>query len=509
MNSNNIVKMVLQPILMVGLLIGASSIGYIFHSSGFPETNVVIIYLLAVHMIAWLTNGYLWGILASVISTFIFNYFFTVPYFTFTVSDPSYIITFTTMTMIALITSTITSHSKKSASDARQREAETKSVYNLTNNLTDAKGIYDIVGFAITEISACFMCQAAFLCFREDGSPERYFVQQLSDKKQVRREVDNTGEIKRRIERLSMAYDIGEEFYDWPIYGQEAIHGIIRIPIETAREMGAAQTRLLRSMIESIALALDRLRAAEERIKFREETIQERYRGNLLRAISHDLRTPLSSIMGTAEMLMDMLSSEDPRFTLALDIHKDTNWLHSLVENILSLTRLQEGRLIIKKQLEAVEEILGGAVEYISKQWPQYEINVSVPEELLLVPMDAKLIKQVLINLLDNAIKHTLPKQEIHVSVTKDDHAHIAVFVVGDCGSGISQEDLPNVFQLFYTSHTQHADAKHGIGLGLTICEAIINAHGGSIEARNRADKNGAEIIFKLPLEVENNEHIS
>ncbi len=504
----NIGKKVLQPLLIVGFLFGASLIGYIFNINGFPETNIVIIYLLAVHMISWLSSGYFWGILASLGATFIFNYFFTEPYFTFSVYDSSYIITFITMTMIALITGTITSHAKKSAAGARQREAETKAVYNLTNHLTDAKEVYEIVGFAVSEISACFMCRAACLCFREDGFPESFFIQQLSDKRQIRREVDNPEEIKRRIERLSMGCDIGSEFYDWPIYGQEAIHGIVRIPIEVAQEMNIAQTRLLHSMIESIALAMDRLRSTEERIKFREETIQERYRGNLLRAISHDLRTPLSSIMGTAEMLMDMSSKQDIRYSLASEIHKDANWLHSLVENILSLTRLQEGKLIIKKQLEAAEEILGGTIAYIAKQWPSYEISVSVPEELLLVPMDAKLIKQVLINLLDNAIKHTSHDEEISISVTKDADSRWAIFVVRDCGVGISKEDIPNIFQLFYTSNTQHADAKHGIGLGLAICDAIIKAHGGNIEARNRTDKKGAEVIFKLPMEVDNNEHV-
>lgn len=509
MNRHDKAKVTLQPLLMVGLLAVSSGIGYAFHFSGFPETNIVITYLLAVHMIAWLTDGFLWGILSSVVATFIFNYFFTEPYLTFSVNDPSYIITFVIMTVIALITSTIASHARQSALDARQKEAETKAVYNLTNHLTDAGNIHDIVGFAVGEISACFECHAACLCFGEDGIPEKFFIQQLSGKRQVRREVENVEEVKRRVECLRTSYDVGSEFYDWPIYGHENTLGMIRIPIESAQAMSVAQTRLLHSMIESVALAMDRLRASEQRIKSREETVQERYRGNLLRAISHDLRTPLSGIMGTSEMIMDMSGSDDPRYTLASAIHKDADWLHSLVENILSLTRLQEGRLIVNKQPEAVEEVLAGAIDRISKQWPEYEINVSVPDELLMIPMDARLIRQVLINLLDNAVKHTPPNGEISISVVKDESTRFGVFKVSDSGSGISQEDLPHIFQMFYTSRTQLADAKHGIGLGLTICDAIIRAHGGSIEARNRLDRTGAEFTFTLPLGVTENEPLS
>ena len=503
-------KVMIQcTILTILLLAGASVIGYLFDLTGFPETNIVITYLLAVHMIAWLTDGFLWGILSSIVATFLFNYFFTEPYLTFSVNDPSYIITFVIMTIVALITSTIASHAKKSALDARQKEAETKAVYNLTNHLTDADNIRDIVGFAISEISEYLGCQAACLCFKENGTPENFFTQHRSDHQQIRREIKNAEEIRHRIEQLKTGYDIGSEFYDWPIYGHNNILGIVRIPVQTGQAMSVAQVRLLRSMIESVALALGRLLASEQHNRSREETIQERYRGNLLRAISHDLRTPLSGIMGTSEIIMDMSNQDDPRYDLASAIHKDADWLHSLVENILSLTRLQEGRLMVNKQPEAVEEVLAGAIDRIAKQWPKYEVNVSMPNELLMISMDAKLIRQVLINLLDNAIKHTPQGGEISISVVKDENSHLGIFKIIDSGSGISQKDLPHIFQMFYTSSTQIADAERGIGLGLTICDAIIKAHGGTIKAGNRMNRTGAEFTFTLPLEVQMHEQFS
>lgn len=500
---------VYHALLMAGLLSAASVTGYLFRFLKFPETNIVIVYLLAVLMTAWLTYGFVFGILASVIATFLFNYFFTEPHFTFIVYDLSYIITFVIMTITALITSAITSHAKQSALSAREREAETKAVYNLTNHLTDARDIHDIAGIAVGAISDCFACMASCLCFNENDMPETFFVQQVSDGRQIRREAENAEDVRHRIEKMPIGFDIGTEFHDWPIHGRESILGIIRIPKENAQVMSEAQIRLLRSMIESTALAMDRFRSAEQRIKAREEAVQEYYRGNLLRAISHDLRTPLSGIMGTSEMLMDMTRLDDPRYSLAAGIHKEADWLHALVENILSLTRLQDGRLVLNKQMEAAEEVIGGAVNHVSRRSPKHEITVKAPDEFLLVPMDAKLIRQVLVNLLDNAIKHTFPEKEICVSVTKDENTHLAIFSVKDSGIGIAVDDLPNIFQMFYTSRAQYADAKHGIGLGLAICDAIIKAHGGNIEARNRSDGQGAEFIFTLPLEVEYNEYLS
>jgi two-component system sensor histidine kinase KdpD len=487
-------------LILVMMIAAATGIGWIFRMIGFPETNIVIVYLLSVLMTARLTRGYVYGIIASMIATCAFNYFFTRPYYTLSVNDPSYLITFSIMTITAFITSALTSKVKQNALEAQGKEEETSALFQLTNRLTDAADIPDIAGITTETISGIINCRAACLCFDEKGQPERNFIQQQSIGKQVRRKVDNASEIKHRIEGLRIAYDAGEEFYDWPIYGREAILGVMRIPKETAVSMSEPQKRLLRSMIESAALAMDRFRSAQDQQKSREETEQERYRGNLLRAISHDLRTPLTGIMGTAEILMGMTGRTDPRYALAQGINKDADWLHSLVENILSLTRLQDGKLTITKQPEAVEEVIGGAVSHMMKRYPEYEIMVSIPEDVLIVPMDAKLIEQVLINLFDNAVKHSTLDCEIGISVREE--RNMAVFSITDHGNGIALSDLPNIFQMFYTTASGEADARRGVGLGLTICEAIIKAHGGVIEGHNRIDGQGAEFTFTLPMEV-------
>jgi len=402
----------------------------------------------------------------------------------------------------------LTTHAKQNAVEAREKEAGTKILYTLTNHLTDAADIHDIAGIATNAISKMLNSNVGCLWFDTNGKPEQTFIQQVSPQKRIHRKIPDVDALLHRIEGLKTDYDIGTEFYDWPIYGRETTLGLIRVPKETAKAMSESQTRMLHAMIESTALAMDRFRAMQQRIKFNEEIAQERFRGNLLRSISHDLRTPLSGIIGTSEMLLNMTAKDDLRYPLMAGIHKDANWLHSLVENILSLTRLQDGKLVLNKQEEAAEEVVGAAIRHISRHYPEHEIAVHVPDELLLVPMDAKLIRQVLINLLDNAVKHTTLQDEISVSVTKDVERNYAVFSVRDSGEGIVASELPNIFQMFYTSRVKHSDAQPGIGLGLPICDAVVKAHGGRITAHNRTDGPGVELIFTLPLEVKDHESI-
>lgn len=488
-------------LITIALIVAATLIGLIFREINFPETNIVIVYLLAILLVARFTYGFMYSVISTIIVTYALNYFFTEPYFTLRVNDPQYFITFLVMAITAIITSALTSKVKQNAVEAQKKEAETSALYKLTNRLTDATDLSDIASIATSTISSIMGCRVAFLCFDENGEPEQSFIQQQDSKNQVRRNLDNKAEIRHRMEGLRTAFDTGLEFCDWPIYGTEQILGVLRIPTEAVVKMGDSRICLLRSMIESTALAMDRFRSMQARLKSKEEMVQERYRGNLLRAISHDLRTPLSGIMGTAEILMDMTEKSDERYALAEGIHKDADWLHSLVENILSLTRLQEGKLMLHKEVEAVEEIVGSAVEHIMERAPEHQINVHIPDEPLFVAMDAKLVMQMLINLLDNAVKHTMAEEEITVTVTEDSIAKKAIFSIADQGEGISSEDLPHIFQMFYTTHGKQADSQRGVGLGLAICEAIATAHGGTIIGHNRSDRRGAEFIVTLPME--------
>ena len=491
-----------QGLLCAGAFVcAATAIGWLFRILQFPETNIVVVYILSVILTARFTDGYMWGIVTTVLSTCAFNIFFTQPYYTLSVDDPTYFITFSIMAITSIITSALTSKAKKMTAEAIHNERQTSALYDLTSHLADAESAEQIAGITVETVSRIMDCKAACLCFDGQGKPEHTFIQQKSESEQIHRCVSNPDDIQHRIENLRTDYDAGDEFYDWPIYGSESVLGIVRIPKQRAEVMEDQQKKLLHSMIETTAIAMDRLRVMKERIRTQEEAAQERYRGNLLRAISHDLRTPLAGIMGTSEMIMDMTDHTDTRYGLAEGIYRDADWLHALVENILSLTRLQDGRLMLHKEMEPVEEVVGVAVAAMEKRAPEREISVNIPDDILLLPMDARLIGRVLTNLMDNAVKHTKEGEEISVTVSKDTLHHMAVFTVADTGTGISKQDLPNIFQMFYTTKGKGPDARRGIGLGLAICESIVTAHGGTIRAQNQEHGKGAVFTFTLPLE--------
>ena len=474
----------------------ATALGYLFAFVGFPETNIVLVYLAAVLLIARYTHGPGYALAASVLATFAFNYFFTEPRFTFEVSDTSYLITFAIMMFTAIFTSTLTAQMKRSARRALARERDTQALYQLTNHLSDAQSMEAIGTAALGSIGQTFGCDAALLFLTEKGEAERSYLQYAAGNI-MHRELCASDEVASRVQLLHTGCVETEAGQEWPLYGQQRILGVLRLP---RMALSDAQRQLLCSMLESISMAIERLSAAQAQHRYREESFQERTRSNLLRAISHDLRTPLSGIMGTSEMIRDLSAQDDPRRRLAQDIWRDADWLRALVENILSLTRLEDGRLQIEKQPEAVEEIVGSALAQMERRAPDREIDAELPEELLMVPMDAKLIVQMLVNLLDNAVRHTPPGNEIKVCVEKRDGK--AVFSVLDRGEGIREEDLPHLFERFYTTRGKSADAARGVGLGLSICDAIARAHGGSIRAQSR-EGGGAIFTFELPMEEE------
>lgn len=483
--------------LTVFALAAATAIGLIFGKLDFHETNIVLLYLFSVLLTARFTKGYFYGIIASAVSILLFNWFFTEPYFTLKVHDPTYIITFFIMMLTSVLTSALTTKVKLAAEEAIKREKESNALFQMTNHLTDAEdpdAVSRIIANAVGDILGC---RTAFICFDENGNPGKNYVQRRDDRTLIHRELEDGEELKRRMENLHSGADITEDSCLYPVYGKTDILAVLRIPKEVSAAMTDSQTRMLHSVIESCSLALERLRSLEEQARSREETTQERYRSNLLRAISHDIRTPLSGIMGTGEMIISTTEKSDPRYARVEDILKDARWLHDMVENILNLTKLRDGKMVISKEPEAVEEVVGAVLAIMEKRLPDRNIELEMPENVVMAPMDARLVSQVLINLIDNAEKHTPKDKEISLSV-KTDENDIRI-TVSDRGSGIAESDLPHIFEMFYTTGYKNPDSKRGVGLGLAICRSIVEAHGGKIIAKNRKG-GGAEFTFTLPM---------
>lgn len=240
---------------------------------------------------------------------------------------------------------------------------------------------------------------------------------------------------------------------------------------------------------------------AKQQERLRAENEKEKMRANLLRSVSHDIRTPLTSIVGSTSAVLDdpSLSAVEQRELLET-VRSEAQWLIRVVENLLSITRIGEDQAHIAKESEAAEEVLSEAVRKFRRRFPQVRVSVAVPENLLLVPMDPILIEQVLSNLLENAAVHGVTTTEIHLTVYEE--ARFACFSVRDNGQGIPEKELPALFD-GTLKHTDSSigDGKRNMGLGLSVCLAIVRAHGGAMEAKNL--ECGAEFLFRLPLSKE------
>ena len=227
------------------------------------------------------------------------------------------------------------------------------------------------------------------------------------------------------------------------------------------------------------------------------EAESEKMRANLLRAISHDLRTPLTGIMGSTSLLLDkpdVLTKEEKRAILT-NIYEDSDWLLHMVENLLTITRLQGNNFDISTCAEAVEEVISESLHKFHKRYPDAEIVVHFPEEFIMLPMDAILIEQVTINLLENAVTHSHSSKPVDFLV--EDYPDNVTFTIRDHGVGIPKNMLEHLFDGTAYLATQIADTRKGMGIGLSICKTIITAHNGTLIGQNHAD--GAEFIFTLP----------
>lgn len=236
-----------------------------------------------------------------------------------------------------------------------------------------------------------------------------------------------------------------------------------------------------------------------EREKLLMEAEKETMRANLLRAVSHDLRTPLTSIIGMAQAYEEsgaFLSAEE-KDKMVSNIREDAEWLLNMVENLLSVTRIRMEDARVTTTSECLEEVVAGAVQRFRKRLPDAKVRVRVPDEFIMVPMDPVLICQVIINLLENAVYHSGSEDTIDFYVEKAEDE--VIFHVRDYGKGIEPERLKVIFDGVGTDNNESGDAHKGMGIGLTICKTIILAHHGDIWAINQSQ--GAEFIFTLPLE--------
>lgn len=453
----------------LGVFVLATLLSLGMHRIGVSKESIIMVFLLGVIFSSTLTSSFIWGILNSFASLLAFNYFFTEPQYTFVMYHTSDIILLFFFLVTAIVSGTMTSRLQKQIEIAEKNERTTTILYQIASGFLAVSGERSILSQALSYVNEFIGCKAVVRLDR-DGS---LYPDQAS------------AGIK--------------PSHTFPI--QSAAGNLGALQLFEAEAAIDKQTELIaRSIATQLGIALDReiLYNEQENIKIAME--REQLRATLLRSVAHDLRSPLTALLGAGNLLADNYNrlTEDERKKLAMDLSEEILWLTNLVENILNMTRINESRLVLKKEGEIIDDVVSEAVSHVERHLKGRIFSVHLPEKVVMAPMDGKLIVQVLINLLENAIRHTPPDSEICLEVIEG--RKLLKVVVADTGNGIDDQVKEKMFDNFFTLDQGVVDGKRGIGLGLTICKAIVEAHGGTIYAESNWPK-GTRLIFTLPLE--------
>lgn len=491
-------------IIAIFIIVLATFISILSVKAGFSKDNVLLFYILGILFISINTKGYIIGIIASLINAFLFNYLFTNPMLTFSMQDPKYLTTVPLFTLVAIITSTLTTKIKEEANLSAKKEKNTQMLYQMSRSFLQIVGRKNIVSQGLEHINNSIKRTVVFYFTNIDGSiEEMHYKLEFDDDMSLINDEDEKAVavwVARNDKAAGAGTDTlpGAKLYYIPVMGYNKNAGVIGIDC-SENNIDNDEQILIDTIIAQMSLALDREVLYREQEKSKIDIERERLRNDLLRAISHDLRTPLTGIVGASSLIIQSIDKLDNNSILKFveGIQEDGEWLIRLVENLLSMTRIDEGKLELKKENEIVDEIIYEAINHVKKRTGNHEIKVELPNEVLLVPMDGKLIEQVLVNLIDNALKYTPQESIIKVSAYKENK--FIVFDIVDNGYGIKDDLAEQLFERFFTSGNTCVDSRKGVGLGLAICKSIINAHGGEIKARNNKTK-GATFQFKIPL---------
>ena len=477
-------------------------IGLLFQKLNFTDTNIVTIYILGVLLTSIVTDGYLCSVAGSFLSVFLFCFFLTEPRMSFQTYAVGYPVTFLITLISSVLTGALAAKLKTHAKLSAQLAFRTQILFDTDRLLQKAKGEREILDVTCTQLLRLLNRNiTAYVVENNALSEGKLFSGAEEDTEDFLTKEEQqiarwTYENRQRAGASTHHFPQAKCLY-LAIRSGNNVYGVIGIPLQK-ETLDSFEYSILLSVINECALAMENAQNAMEKEKNAVIAKNEQLRADLLRAISHDLRTPLCSISGNADMLLSNSErlDEATKHQIYTDIYDDSEWLIGVVENLLSITRLNDGRLKFKFSDQLLDEVIAESLRHISRKHDDYKI-VSDCEELVLARMDVRLIIQVLVNLIDNAIKYTPPGSVICIQGTKTDGK--AQISVKDNGPGIPEEMKPHIFQMFYTGKTTVADSHRSLGLGLALCHSIIEAHDGTLILTDH-DPHGCNFTFTLPL---------
>ncbi|MGI6052863.1 MAG: DUF4118 domain-containing protein [Bilifractor sp.] len=495
----------LRDILIeTGLLVLATIIGMVFDFARFGDSNVIPLYLLAVLTISVLTSGPIYGISASLFSVFIFNYFFAEPRFSLWAYDSAYWITFLVMFISSILTSSMATRLKNYARNAAQNSYRMKLLFDINQLLQQASGFEAIA--AVTANQLTKLLNVGVVVYLSDGKnlsePRVYHPVGITMDDSWKREIDQEAAswayLNRKQSGAGTSVFPSASLFYLSIRIRDHAYGVVGID-RRHTELDPFLLSLVLSIMSECALAMENEQNERDKEASVEAARNQKLRADLLRSLSHDLRTPLTSISGNASILLaDSSIPEEEKKRIYSDIYDDSMWLIDVVQNLLAVTRLEGGKVTLNKNVELMDEVIREALKHIDKNSCDHTIETDFGDDILLARMDSRLIMQVVVNLVNNAIKYTQKGSHILIRAAKKEN-RIYVWVEDD-GPGISPEAKPHIFEMFYSGAKKVADARRSLGLGLALCKSILIAHDGEIRAYDNTPK-GTVFEFWIPSE--------
>ena len=476
----------------------ATIVGRLLHGT-LAEANLVLVYLLAVVLVT-MQFGRGPGILASFLAVLAFDIFMVLPYHSLQVADPQYLLTFAIMLAVSLIVSHLMANQRFQAMIASNRERRAVGLFQLSQDLSGALTREQVGAVAVCHLDMAFRAQVVLLVADLAGELDVSPIATLTGSANLGAAIAARAVYEHACNgnRSDDTTVVGRLQY-LPLRAPLRTRGVLVVQApDGGRHATLEQTRLLQTFAAQIALAIERVHYVEVARATELAMESERLRNSLLSAVSHDIRTPLTAIVGLSSTMASSSAIGNPELReLALSIQGAALKMNSLVTNLLDMARLHEGAVRLNSEWQPIEEVIGGALASVGPALDAVELDIVVAPELPLVSFDAVLIERVLCNLLDNALKYASNGGFVRIVAEQNgDNVEVSV---EDRGPGVSAELETRIFSKFVRGETE--STKAGVGLGLAICSAIVESHGGRIWVTPGAT-GGARFVFALPLGV-------
>ncbi|MDA9462141.1 Osmosensitive K channel histidine kinase KdpD [Enterococcus mundtii 3F] len=468
----------------------------------FGEQNLMLVYIFFILLVARLTSGYFWSALSSILSVLAFNWFFVEPLYSLTVYKQGYPITLVIMLIVALMISNLMVRLKKQAVHAREKEQQMEILYELNKQFVLAEDQQQIVDLSATYLGrlldreVIFFDQHAIKLSQYTPKDALFVLDHPEEAAVAYWTAKNQKDSGYGTDTLS-----GAKGFYLPIVANGKTLAVLGIRRSRGLPIEDSQLNYLRLVLTQLAVILEQTELKNEKEQIELENEREKVRSNLLRAISHDLRTPLTAISGIAETLLqtDEELKQATRQKLLTDIQTESQWLIRMVENLLSITRINMDTMQVKKTAEPIEEIIEAVYEHVAKVYPDKELLVHLPAAVLFVEVDPILIEQAMFNLVENAFRHGSTKGQVEVSVFQEGEQVICE--VKNEGE-ISLKQYEKIQMNLSNEEEVPIDSKNGLGIGLSIVKTIVHAHNGKLEMAVSEGKTVVRIYLNKSEEV-------